>query len=54
MATYVDDLIFVGRDPMKYMDILKKEYHLKGVGTPEYYLGGNVDIGTDGTMTWSA
>ena len=25
VATYVDDLIFVGRDPMKYMDILKKE-----------------------------
>ena len=54
VAIYVDDLIFVSKDPMKYIEQLKFEYEMKGVGVPEYYLGGNVDIGTDGTMYWSA
>ena len=54
VATYVDDLIFVSKDPMKYIEQLKFEYEMKGVGVPEYYLGGNVDIGTDGSMYWSA
>ena len=39
---------------MKYIEQLKFNYNLKGVGTPEYYLGGNVDIASHGTMTWSA
>jgi hypothetical protein len=54
VAIYVDDLIFVSKDPMKYIEQLKFEYEMKGVGAPEYYLGGNVDIGTDGSMYWSA
>ena len=54
VAVYVDDLIFVSKDPMKYIEQLKFDYNLKGVGTPEYYLGGNVDIASDGKMTWSA
>jgi hypothetical protein len=29
---------------MKVIEELKKEYPLKGVGEPEYYLGGNVDV----------
>ena len=27
---------------------------MKGIGVPVYYLGGNVDIGTDSSMYWSA
>lgn len=43
IATYVDDLLVMSRDPIKIIDQLKKEYILKGVGTPEYYLGGDIE-----------
>ena len=35
IARYVDDVIIFGKDPMKVMKELKKEYVLKGVGTPQ-------------------
>jgi hypothetical protein len=41
IASYVDDIIVISRDPMKLIDQLKSTYILKGIGTPEYYLGGN-------------
>ena len=41
VATYVDDLLVFSRAPMKIIDEIKSEYDLKGVGQPEYYLGGN-------------
>ena len=41
VATYVDDLLVLSCDPMKIIDDIKSEYDLKGVGQPEYYLGGN-------------
>lgn len=44
IATYVDDLLVWSKDPMAVIEDLKKEYKLKGVGVPEYYLGGDVDI----------
>jgi hypothetical protein len=44
IANYVDDVILFSRDPMKVIEELKKDYPLKGVGEPEYYLGGNVDV----------
>jgi hypothetical protein len=28
---------------MGIIDAIKRSYSLKGVGTPEYYLGGNID-----------
>ena len=42
IARYVDDVIAFSKDPMTIMDKLKKIYIMKSVGTPEYYLGGNV------------
>ncbi len=42
---YVSDVIFVSQDPMKYIKIMEYEYQLKGVGIPEYYLGGNMELG---------
>ena len=41
---YVDDLIIMARDPMNIIEKLKKisGYSLKGVGEPEYYLGGDI------------
>jgi hypothetical protein len=43
IANYVDDVISFSKDPMSVIDKLKKDYMLKGVGEPKYYLGGNVD-----------
>ena len=41
VATYVDNVLVFSRDPAGVISNLKKEYELKGVGTPEYYLGGD-------------
>ena len=43
MATYVDDLLVWSKDPMAVIKILEEDYILKGVGVPEYYLGGNME-----------
>ena len=43
IATYVDDILVWSRDPMQVMKLLMKNYTMKGVGIPEYYLGGNVE-----------
>ena len=42
VARYVDDVIVFSKDPMSIMDKLKKTYVMKGVGKPQYYLGGDV------------
>ena len=42
IARYVDDLIAFSRKPMEIMEELQKTYHMKGVGKPQYYLGGDV------------
>ena len=44
LATFVDDLLVWSKDPMSIIEELKKSYILKGVGVPEYYLGGDVEI----------
>jgi hypothetical protein len=41
LASYVDDLIVISKDPMAIITKFKEVYDLKGVGIPEYYLGGN-------------
>jgi hypothetical protein len=43
IANYVDDVISFSKDPMNVIEEIRKDYMLKGVGEPEYYLGGNVD-----------
>ena len=43
MARYVDDILVWSKDPMAVITELQKTYTLKGVGNPEYYLGGNVE-----------
>ena len=42
IARYVDDLIVFSRKPMEVMAELQETYHMKGVGKPQYYLGGDV------------
>jgi hypothetical protein len=41
IASYVDDIIVVSKDTMELIQRLKQTYALKGIGTPEYYLGGS-------------
>ena len=43
IAIYVDDLLIFSKNPMEIINELKKVYTFKGVGKPEYYLGGNVE-----------
>ncbi len=42
IARFVDDVISFSKDPMKVMEELKTHYVMKGVGKPQYYLGGDV------------
>ena len=42
IARYVDDVIAFSKDPMAIMKELEKHYVMKGVGKPQYYLGGDV------------
>ena len=48
LATYVDDILVFGKRPRQTIEILRSKYILKGVGTLEYYLGGDVvDLSQD-------
>ena len=42
VAQFVDDLIAFSKNPMDIMKELEKTYVMKGVGKPQYYLGGDV------------
>ena len=42
VARFVDDLIAFSKDPMSIMKELENTYIMKGVGKPQYYLGGDV------------
>ena len=43
IATYVDDVLVYSRHPMDIINELKEDYILKGIGVPEYYLGGDIE-----------
>ena len=51
VACYVDDLLVFSKDPMAIIEEIRKEYQLKGVGIPEYYLGGDVEMVEDQLTT---
>ena len=44
IATYVDDLLIWSRKPTDIIKTFEEDFELKGVGIPEYYLGGNVEF----------
>ena len=44
IATYVDDLLIWSRKPADIIKTFEEDFELKGVGIPEYYLGGNVEF----------
>lgn len=43
LSTYVEDILVWTKDLLITINQLKEEYILKGVGKPEFFLGGNVD-----------
>ena len=52
ICVYVDDLLVVMKEPSTFFENLSKKhgYKLKGVGDPEYHLGGNFGCDSDGTL----
>eukprot|EP00957_Ditylum_brightwellii_P093340 7107562-Ditylum_brightwellii.AAC.1 len=47
VAKYIDNILIMSKDPNAILDLLQKRkgpYKLKGVRSPEYYLGGDVKI----------
>jgi len=54
IATWVDDLLVIGHNTMETIEKFKELYPLKGVGKPEYYLGGDVEeVEVDGKKAWA-
>jgi hypothetical protein len=43
LATWVDDVLHWGKEPMALIHQLEKIFPLKGTGVPEYYLGGDIE-----------
>mgnify|MGYP003449427917 FL=1 len=58
VCVYVDDLMAVMKDPAEFFrrlsDVNIHNYKLKGVGPPEYHLGGNFGRDPDGTLWWGS
>ena len=54
VCVYVDDLMHISKNPREFFEALEKKYgfHLKGVGLPEYHLGGDFFRDKDGTLCW--
>ena len=56
LCVYVDDLLAIMKNPQEFYDTLINDYgyKLKGVGPPDYHLGGNFERNADGMLTWGA
>ena len=54
ICVYVDDLMVMMKEPQVFFDELEHGYKLKGVGEPNYHLGGNFTRDPDGTLAWGA
>ena len=56
VCVYVDDLLAIMRKPEVFFQELTNTYgyKLKGVGEPEYHLGGNYFRDADNTLAWGA
>ena len=55
IATYVDDLIIVAKQPMDYLDEIKKQYPIRNIEiNPEYYLGNNIEVRNNNTIKISS
>ena len=51
MTTYVDDIIIVANNPMKYLNKLTNIFLIKNIElAPEFYLGDDIEMKENGTM----
>jgi hypothetical protein len=53
LSTYVDDILVLAKYPMAVINKFKSFYTLKGIGEPEYYLGGEIAITPDTKLACS-
>ena len=45
IATYVDDIIIVDKDPIRDLNTMKEKFPIKNIEKmPEYYLGNNLEV----------
>ena len=51
---YVDDIMVMSKDPQAFMDDLQKTFKMKGVGPPDYHLGGNFKRLSNGKLSWGS
>ena len=42
LCVYVDDIMIMSKDPQSFMQDLQRTFKMKGVGPPDYHLGGNL------------
>ena len=55
IATYVDDIIIVAEDPMKYLESIKSKFPIRDIEEiPEYYLGNILEIRSNNTIKVSS
>ena len=58
ICTYVDDLLFVGKDPEMFFKRLREihKFQLNGVGEPKYHLGGDFHraVKPEPILTWGS
>jgi hypothetical protein len=56
VLVFVEDIMFIGKEPQLFFDSLINEhgFKLKVVGTPTYHLGGHFYRDSDGTLVWGA
>jgi len=51
IATHVDDVICVGKDPLRHITKLKEQFPIRNISlTPEYYLGNTMEVQKNGTI----
>ena len=51
IATYVDDLIMVSKDPTKDIEFIRRKYPIRNIEhNPEYYLGNDIQVRDDKTI----
>ena len=55
IATYVDDIIVVAKNPMQYIDTIKTKFPIRNIEEmPEYYLGNNLQVRHNRTIKVSS
>ena len=50
LATYVDDIVVFSKEPRRCIAEIERTFELKGVGPPQYFLGGDFGITPNGII----